>query len=215
MVEPTDSQYVGLLTTIVERLERSRYQAATAINAQMTSAYWEIGRLVVEYEQEGAPRAEYGDRLLARLAADLTKRFGRGFSRRNLAQMRQFYLAWPIVQTLSAQSPAPDTRLPRPLFALPWSHYVRLLSVKDQEARAFYETEALRNGWSVRQLDRQITTLFYERTRLSHDKAAMLSREAAEAARRLVDTISPQEAIKDPFVLRIPGSQRRVLRTRT
>src|SRR6267143_5413464 len=149
----------------------------------MTHTYWEVGRRIVEHEQHGKKRAVYGEALIERLALDLTGKFGRGFSQSNLWQMRDFYLAWPILQTTSGESrPSKpisvdtpkfqtlsrlsgkhqETRLQR--FPLPWSHYVRLLAVKGKEARVFYETEALRGGWSVRQLDRQIATQFYERT---------------------------------------------------
>ncbi|MBI4354328.1 MAG: hypothetical protein HY595_03745, partial [Candidatus Omnitrophica bacterium] len=118
------------------------------VNAIITATYWEIGRRIVEYEQSGKKRAEYGEALLKRLSSDLTSKFGRGFSERNLEQMRLFYLGWPISQTVSAKSqPAPAPRFP-----LSWSHYVRLLSVEDPQARAFYEREALRGGWSIRQL---------------------------------------------------------------
>ena len=122
-------------------------------------------------------RAAYGTRLIERLSVDLTKRFGRGFGAVNLTQMRKFYQTWPtpeIFQTPSEKlSRRTDLRL-LPTFPLSWSHYVSLLSVEKPEARAFYEAEALRGGWTVRQLDRQIGTQFYERTLLSRNKAAML-----------------------------------------
>jgi predicted nuclease of restriction endonuclease-like (RecB) superfamily len=133
------------------------------------------------------------------LADDLTGRFGRGFSRQNLWQMRAFHQAWPtarILQTVSGES-ADLTALAKS-FPLPWSAYVRLLSVKNEAARRFYETEALRCGWSVRQLDRQINSQFYERIALSQNKAAMLQKvETPEAS----DGLTPEQAIKDPFVL--------------
>ena len=150
--------------------------------------------------------------LIKRLAKDLSASFGRGFGPRNLAQMRSFYLAWShgkILQTLSAKSstPIPLNEIqgqPQPVqdlanqFPLPWSAYVRLLSVKSPEARTFYETEALRSGWSVRQLERQIGSQFYERIALSQNKAAMLEKaETSEPS----DLATPEEAIKDPFVL--------------
>ena len=125
-----------------------------------------------------------------RLSADLPAGYGGGFSRQNLQQMRQFYLAWPasrICQTGSGKSAAPgnlpivsghapDLSILAQAFSLPWSAYVRLFSIKNLQARTFYETEALRGGWSVRQLDRQIGNQFYERTALSHSKTAMLKR---------------------------------------
>jgi len=134
----------------------------------------------------------------------LSGRFGRGFSHRNLEQMRQFYLGWPIAQTLSAQLPsnAVVESESRPALAarfhLPWSHYLQLLAVRDEDARRFYEAEALRGGWSVRQLNRQIGSQFYERTLLSKNKAAMLRKGAQPQAE---DSVSPEEEIKDPLVL--------------
>lgn len=210
----------------------------------MTATYWEVGRRIVEGEQRGAGRADYGQTLIPQLAGDLTARFGRGYSERNVWHMKAFYLAWRIPQTLSAESgtqvlpqilqtpsaefsteelPVPTTgrspgttgksRLPSVqdgfdlkdlarAFPLPWSEYVRLLTVKDLEARAFYETEALRGGWSVRQLDRQISSRFYERTLLSRNKAAMLRKGSVPQP---VDALTPEEEIKDPLVLEFLG----------
>ncbi|KAF1037853.1 hypothetical protein BLA6993_05204 [Burkholderia lata] len=195
--------YAGVHSGIVELLEAARHAAARKVNALMTASYWEIGRRIVEAEQQGRRRAGYGEQLIERLANDLTGRFGRGFSRQNLQQMRSFFLTWPIRQTVSGESsPAPVH--PRRLdelaqcFTLPWSAYVRLLSVKDDQARRFYEAEALRGGWSVRQLDRQVGSQFYERTALSRDKAAMLVKGEK---RKPADIVTPDDAIKDPYVL--------------
>jgi DUF1016 N-terminal domain len=159
----------------------------------MPATYWEVGRRIVEGEQSGGRRAGYGKELLKRLSSDPTTKFGRGFSQRKLEQMRLFYLGWRIPQTLSAEphpakilpsggenSPDSSSELSRPAparrFPLPWSHYVRLMTVKSEQARGFYEAEALQGGWSVRQLDRQIGSQFYEWTALSRNKAAMLRR---------------------------------------
>ncbi len=177
-------------------LETARRQAARSVNAVLTATYWEVGRRIVEFEQGGQRRAGYGEALLEQLSTDLTRRFSRGFSRQNLQLMRQFYLTRPakkIRQTPSGKSTA---------FPLPWSHYARLLQVSSPEARAFYEAEALRGGWSVRQLDRQIGTQFYERTALSRDKAAMLRKGARI---RPGDRLMPEEEIKDPYVLEFLG----------
>lgn len=205
--------YGDIHAAIVALLEDARRAAARSVNALMTAGYWEIGRRIVEAEQGGQERAEYGERLIQRLADDLTARFGRGFGVVNLSQMRRFYLAWPIeqifqtaseksnaetLQAPSAISPAPDLATLARRFPLPWSAYVRLLSVKNEQARAFYEAEALRCGWSVRQLDRQVNSQFYERVALSRNKAAML--EKGEKALP-GDAMTPEEAIKDPFVL--------------
>lgn len=217
--------YGGMHGDIVVVLEAARHAAARSVNALMTASYWEIGRRIVEFEQAGQERAAYGQALVKRLSVDLTERFGRGFSERNLEQMRLFYLAWlperisqtpsakssdvQILQTASGESPTGQlsesaSRNPIDLaalaksFPLPWSAYVRLLSVKSDAARAFYETEALRCGWSVRQLDRQVNSQFYERIALSRNKAAMLQKgEVAEPG----DAITPEQALKDPFVL--------------
>ena len=159
----------------------------------MTATYWEIGRRIVEFEQRGEKRADYGEELIRRLADDLVPRFGRGFGWRNLTQMRAFSMAWPateILQTPSAKSL--DLQSTAARFPLPWSAYVRLLSVKNAAARAFYEAEALRSGWSVRQLDRQIGSQLFERIALSRNRAAMLEKvEKPEA----VDIVTPEEAI--------------------
>lgn len=204
--------YAGIHSGIVEVLDAARHAAARSVNALMTASYWEIGRRIVEAEQRGKRRAGYGEQLIERLSADLTAQFGRGFSRPNLQQMRSFFLTWPIRQTVSSESsaaPSPGRSLlaqERPsrldelaqVFPLPWSAYVRLLMVKDDHARQFYETEALRGGWSVRQLDRQINSQFYERTALSKNKAAMLVKGAVPKAE---DAVTPDDAIKDPYVL--------------
>ena len=205
--------YVDIRGGIVELLSAARVAAVRNVNALMTASYWEIGRRIVEAEQKGKRRAGYGEQLIERLSLDLTQQFGRGFSARNLDQMRQFYVTWAIPQTVSAESaPAqfgarniPDapsrnlslTELAH-TFTLPWSAYARLLSVKDIHARQFYEVEALCGGWSVRQLDRQIGSQFYERTALSKNKAAMLTKGAVAKPE---DTVTPDEAVKDPYVL--------------
>ena len=204
--------YSNIHAGIVELLKTARSAAARNINSIMTATHWEIGRRIVKFEQGGEHRAEYGEQLIEQLSGDLTRQFGRGFGRANLWQMRAFYLAWPqgqILQTLSGESKNsidPNHIKGDPLtlaavashFALPWSAYVRLLSVKSPEARTFYETEALRLGWSVRQLDRQIGSQFYERIALSQNKAAMLKNaENSEPS----DVVTPEEAIKDPLVL--------------
>ncbi len=202
------ARYDAIFGEVSEIVEAARRSAARSVNAVMTAAYWLIGRQIAELEQEGRSRAEYGKETVERLAADLSARYGRGFSVRNVWLMRAFYLAWPIVQTPSAESE--DDRIMqtvsaeslldtiRSRFPLPWSAYVRLLSVRKQRARTFYEAEALRGGWTVRQLDRQINTQFYERTALSRNKAALLG-EGGTA--RPGDSILPEEEIKDPFVL--------------
>lgn len=179
---PNQADYAVVHADIVALLEAARRAAARSVNALMTATYWAVGRRIVEFEQGGQERAAYGEALIVRLSADLTARFGRGFSRQNLQQMRQFYLSWPperLLQMPSAKSAAtqirqipsgeslpfqtlqsasgqsPDLSALAQAFPLPWSAYVRLLSVKNPQARAFYETEALRGGWTISQLNRQ------------------------------------------------------------
>ncbi len=215
---PIPTDYIDVHGGIVALLQSAQETTVRSVNALMTASYWEIGRRIVQAEQKGKRRAEYGEQLITRLSQDLTQQFGRGFSRQNLQQMRVFFEIWnvnKICQTLSGKL----VHLPNSsnkctstqhqteqftlfelaqAFTLPWSAYVRLLSVKDDSARAFYEEEALRGGWSVRHLDRQIGSQFYERTALSKNKAAMLTKGAIAQPE---DAITPDEAIKDPYVL--------------
>lgn len=209
--------YEGLVAEVAEVIEEARRSAARSANAFMTATYWLVGRRIVEAEQAGEARAAYGMEVVERLSVDLTDRFGRGFGRSNLFQMRAFFLAHrSIVQTLPGQSLRPHStsgKVQKPsgqsekrvtlsevadCFPLPWSHYVRLLAVKNENARAFYQDEALRGGWTVRQLDRQIQSQFYERTALSMKKSTVLTEGAIN---RPEDFVSPEEEIKDPYVL--------------
>ncbi len=231
MTSVRPDNYDGLLSRVASLLEQGRRTVVRTTNAVLTATYWEVGRQIVEYEQGGQARAEYGEALLERLAHDLTARFGRGFSRPGLQRMRTFYLGWEIfqtpsgklqarvkcstlssespdeiVQTVSAQlQPLVPTQLPLDplaspfdIFPLPWSHYVRLMSVPDDFARWFYEDEAIRGAWSVRQLDRQIGTLFFERTAHSRNKEAMLRKGQQP---RPEDAVTLEETIRDPYLL--------------
>ena len=212
-------RYDEILADVAAILEEARHAAARSVNAVMTATYWAIGRRVVEHEQGGEDRAGYGEELLKRLSRDLGARFGRGFSLTNLKQFRKFYLVWRVPekgQTASGQLPPPGKGqtpsdqsggavIPAtarvaglPIFPLSWSHYVRLMSVENEAARRFYEAEALRGGWNVRQLKRQIGTQFYERTALSRDKAAMLRKGSGAG---VGDAVSAEEAVKDPYLL--------------
>ena len=200
-----DTPYQVVFGDVSKIVDAARHAATRSVNAAMTAAYWLIGHRIIEFEQSGQERAEYGTALIGRLAADLTQRFGRGFSRQNIQYMRLFYLSYPpdqICQTASGKLAATsiEIRLVELLaaFPLPWSAYVRLLSVKNIRARGFYAAEALRGGWSVRQLDRQVNSQFYERTALSKNKAAMLTKGQMP---RNEDRVLPEEEIKDPFVL--------------
>jgi predicted nuclease of restriction endonuclease-like (RecB) superfamily len=233
-VVPNDRSYAALLAAVARLFSEARRASARSVNAVMTATYWEVGRRLVEQEQRGKARAEYGEALIKKLAADLTARFGKGFSRTNLQQMREFFLAWPICQTVSGKLPEATNivdekqkgqtlsdqsfeaiklvnkkrkrqtlsgKLAAHDFPLPWSHYVRLLSVKNTAARRFYEAESLRGGWSVRQLDRQISSQFYERMALSRKKAVILKNTHVKDT----DQLTPEEEIKDPLVLEFLG----------
>ena len=235
VVVARQDQYAAILAEVVELLESARRASGRAVNAVMTATYWRIGWRIVEQEQQGQKRAVYGEQLLQRLSNDLSARFGRGFSIRNLRSFRAFYLGWPIRQIPSAELGTPNIRqmssaesstgisrkssvenrqiasgnsakgilqIPSEVFPLPWSHYVHLLSVDNPHARQFYETEALRGGWTVKQLERQIDTQFYERTALSRNKAAMLTKHNR---RRPEDAVTAEEQVKDPFLLEFLG----------
>ena len=199
--------YKGLLSGISGILTEARRSAARSVNSILTATYWEVGRRIVEFEQRGKTRADYGDKLIKRLAVDLRKRFGRGFNKRNLENMRQVYILWPKLFSQKDISPPKNLRgyslsgyvkVHTVCALLPWCHYRRLATVRAKEARDFYEAEAIRGGWSVRQLDRQISTQFYERTLLSRKKAEMLRKGQAP---RKDEIISPEQEIKDPTVL--------------
>lgn len=210
--------YQEVLFGISELLEVARRSAARAINSFMTATYWEIGRRLVEFEQGGRARAEYGEALITRLSDDLAARHGRGFSARNLRQMRAFYLGWEIWQTPSAKFEArakgrepalvhdeavglvaaPGLASLTEAFRLPWSIYALLAAIDDPGAREFYEGESLRGGWSIRQLKRQVESQFYERTLLSRNKRSMLAKGQSAKPE---DVVTPREEIKDPFVL--------------
>jgi len=205
--------YGHLQTNIAELLRQARGLALRSVNAVMTASYWEVGRCIVEAEQKGKRRAVYGEQLIQQLAVDLTLEFGRGFSEVNLKQMRRFHLTWPVQrirQTLSAEFESSPINRDQPVieslsladiaraFPLSWSAYVCLLSVGSEAARQFYEHEALRSGWSVRQLKRQIDSQFFERSLLSKNKKAMLNKGAQPKPE---DAMELADIVKDPYVL--------------
>lgn len=211
--------YNELFYRIAEILVQARNNVVRQINRTQVLAYWEIGQEIVEFEQKGKARAEYGENLLKKLSADMTARFGRGFSERNLRNMRAFYLNFPIWQTVSAKSPERKksqilSRKSQKYQALSrkseksqtmsdefepmlsWSHYCELLKVEETLARSFYEQESIQNNWSVRELKRQINSMLFERLALSKDTKAVL-RMAKKG--QLIE--KPEDAIKDPYIL--------------
>lgn len=180
------ADYKGLLERVSNLLERTRRETVRRINTVIVQTYWEIGRLIVEEEQKGTERARYGEYLIQRLARDLTKRFGKGFTDTNLKYMRQFYLTYPIRHALRDE--------------LTWTHYRLLLRVENGNARSFYEIEAVKNAWSTRELDRQINSLLFERLALSKDKKKVM-----ELAKRGQIIEKPEDMVKDPYVLEFLG----------
>ncbi|GEN77831.1 hypothetical protein CHA01nite_35710 [Chryseobacterium hagamense] len=153
-----------LLKNISALLENARNKAVVAVNQTIVLTYFEIGRMMVEDEQHGESRAEYGKEQLKFLSKNLTKKFGKGFSETNLKQMRQFFLSYSICQTVSDESESLDTIQQSPLinFNLSWSHYLKLMRIKDPNERSFYEIESYKNNWSVRELQKG---LFFVRIR--------------------------------------------------
>lgn len=174
--------YDDLYTEIKETLLASRQQAYAAINFAMVQSYWDIGRIIVEHEQSGSLRAEYGKHTLQELSGRLIKEFGKGFTVRTLQQMKKFYALFPNTNTLCSQ--------------LTWSHYRLLMTVENEKAREWYMKEAVAGAWSCRQLGRQISTLYYERLLASRDKGPVKA-EAAE----LMESTGVDDFIKDPYVL--------------
>ena len=160
----------GLYDNVKSILASARQRAYTAVNYAMVESYWLIGQQIVENEQQGKTRAKYGKGVLKELAERLTAEFGKGFDERELRKMRQFYQFFQIRDTLRPE--------------LTWSHYRRLLSVENEQARLWYMNEAADCVWSTRQLDRQISTLYYERLLASKDKAPIVS-EAKEKMAQL------------------------------
>ena len=173
------------ISEIKKILKDARQKAYTAVNSAMVEAYWEIGRRIVEEEQNGKERAEYGKEILQNLSKELTEEFGKGYSYRTLREIRQFYLMFSDFEkwrTVSAK--------------LTWSHFQKVLRVSDEKARIFYLTEAAENMWSVRTLDRNISTLYYNRIVASIDKK-IVENEMKEKTKKL----QAEEFIKNPVVL--------------
>lgn len=192
--------YQNLITNIGEVLGKGRRHAYQFINSVLAQTYWKIGRLIVEFEQKGNIKADYGSSLLKKLSKELTQKFGQGFSERNIEQMRNFYLMYGISQTLSAKFIKSSTMLRKSKSAislkLSWSHYVRLMSIKNSDERKFYEIECVANNWSVRELNRQFDSSLYERLALSKNKKGV---KKLVAKGQIIE--KPADSLKDPYVL--------------
>lgn len=186
--EVSNVSYDDLVERISSAYAAGRGAAFQAVNTQLLKAYWEVGRHIVEFEQGGKDRAEYGTGLMERLSADLRLRLGRGFSRANLLYMRMFYLRYPISQ--------------KPSDELSWSHYVELLKLDDPLERGFYEQQAIAEGWSVPELKRQKAAALFLRLAAGKDRAALV--QLAQKGRKVAQ---PQDLLREPYVfefLKIP-----------
>lgn len=208
------AKYNGLIEQIVTLVKQSKQQVARSVNKTITLTYWQIGSYIVEFEQEGEKRAEYGKELLRNLSKDLNSKFGKGFSYRNLQLFKKFYHTFPIVQSVIAQSEnqieqTPTAQLKEKIWQSPiaksgtsikvglllklsWTHLVRLMSIKSEEERVYYLKESVENNWSVRELDRQVNSALYERQLLSSKKLP----EKSE-----VKTENITGFLKDPYIL--------------
>ena len=186
---PVAQVLVPAVSEIRSLLEASRKNVAQQVNQELLSTYWKIGEVVVRCEQNDSIRAAYGEKTLSQLSRALTKELGKGFSRSNVYNMRQFYLSYPIFQTVSGK--------------LSWSHYCELLSISDKEKRSFYEKEAVNSGWSVREMKRQVESSLFERLLLSRGDAN--KEQVLALAEKGVDYTKPEDIIKDPYVFEFLG----------
>lgn len=180
----------SMILEIRELLKNARKNVAQQVNTQLLTTYWNIGRIIVEYEQQNQIRADYGKQTLKELSKELTQEFGKGFSRSNLQNMRAFYLAYEKCQTVSGK--------------LSWSHYCELLSISDDNKRSFYEKETVNSGWSVRELKRQIDSSLYERLLLSD--GASNKEKVLSLAQNGIEISQPSDIIRDPYVFEFLGA---------
>lgn len=181
-----------LLTSIRTLLNASRKQVATVVNTVMVQTYWQIGQLIVEDEQQGKTRAEYGKGVLKNLSKALTKEFGKGFDVRNLRNMRNFYLTFPKWNAVRTE--------------LSWTHYRTLIRIEDEQARLWYMNESVEQNWSVRALERQIGTLYYERlltTQLKAGDEQSVKEEAKNNTKPLA--LSPTDYLRDSYIFDFLG----------
>lgn len=181
-----DNSYGQLIRNIGSLLETGKKQAVSAVNQAMVRTYWEIGKHIVEYEQAGNEKAEYGSETLKRLSRDLTERYGNGFGMSNINKMRKFYSLYPILQTVSAK--------------LSWSHYVELLKIEDYMERSFYLKECEQESWGVRKLRRQMKSMLFQRLVLSKEKTEVI-RLSTEG--QVVE--KAEDILKDPYVFEFVG----------
>ncbi|EJU07793.1 PDDEXK nuclease domain-containing protein [Fusobacterium hwasookii] len=181
--------HTDIYNSIKILMENARKDVAKQVNSILVRTYWEIGRIIIEEEQKRSDRAEYGKQLLIELSKKLSKEYGKGFSRSNLQNMRNFYLLYPICQTVSGK--------------LTWSHYCELLSISDNSKRNFYEKESINSNWSVRELKRQIKTSLFERLLLSSGEKN--KEKVLELSLKGNEINKASDIIKDPYVFEFLG----------
>lgn len=192
----------SLYFQIAQLLQTARQNVVRAVNQTMVYTYFEIGRMIVEDEQQGKERAEYGKQVLKELSAKLSAEFGKGFSVQNLENMRKFYLLYSIdansqsVIRISQKSQSPVRISESSNATLSWTHYLVLIRIENKDERSFYEIESLNNNWSVRELKRQFDAALYERLALSRDKKGV--KQLAEQG-RIIE--KPADFLKDPYIL--------------
>lgn len=203
----TYKTYQKLIESIEQLLQRGRTTAAQAVNYHMVLTYWEIGKYIVEYEQQGETKSVYGSQLIDKLSADLTSRLGKGFGRSNLIYIRKLFLVYEKTQTVSGQftliqrneiseTVSHQLQISGTLsHQLGWSHYYELLKLDDDLERGFYEKQCLNDNWSVRELKRQINTGLFHRLALSKDKKGVLDLSKKGLIRQV-----PEDIVKDPYV---------------
>ena len=192
---------IELSQKIIQLIQTARSRVAVAVNTTMVHTYFEIGRMIVDELQEGQERAKYGTNLLNYVSKDLTGQLGKGFSETNLKQMRDFYHAYSIRQTVSDElNDGPFEKFKNLTFRLSWSHYLLLMRIDNLDERNFYEIETHQNQWSVRYLQRQFNTSLYERLVLSRDKEKI--KELAIKG-QLIE--NPQDLLKEPLILEFLG----------
>ncbi|NEN25291.1 DUF1016 domain-containing protein [Cryomorpha ignava] len=194
-----------LYSQIVDLLQSARNKVVQTVNQTMVLTYCEIGKMLVEEEQGGKDRAEYGKELLKGLSEVLTREFGKGFSVKNLERMRSFYQIYgksstPLSKSENQKSQTPSAELKQHEFVLSWSHYLKLMRIDNENERKFYEIESLKNNWSVRELERQYDSALYTRLVLSRNKE-----KVKELSEKGLILEKPKDAIKDPYILEFLG----------
>lgn len=195
--KPSNTKF---FSQIVDLLQSARNKVVQTINQTMVITYFEIGRMIIEEEQDGKERADYGKQILKDLSNILKKEFGKGFSVDNLENMRRFYLAYGKSETLSRISENTISETASRNFNLSWSHYLKLIRIEDEDERKFYEIESFKNNWSVRELQRQFDSALYTRLTLSRDK-----NKIKELSEKGLILEKPKDAIKDPYILEFIG----------